>query len=130
MTKAVRIAGVLLYLAMMVLGVFYPLIGVAVLGYLITMVVLGKRKRWCAINCPRGSFYDIIVSKLSFMRPLPKLLKSSITWKILLALFVALMSFQIYMVSHFDGCFKLLQSVLPTYPHTKESRKDKTLSFS
>jgi len=30
----------------------------------------------------------------------------------------------------FDGCFKLIQSVLPTCPHKRESRENKTLSFS
>ena len=32
--------------------------------------------------------------------------------------------------SHFDGCFKLIQSILPTRPHKEEGRENKTFSFS
>jgi hypothetical protein len=32
--------------------------------------------------------------------------------------------------SHFDGCFKLLQGILPTCPHKRKSRENKTLPFS
>jgi len=34
------------------------------------------------------------------------------------------------MGSHFDGCFKLFQSLLPTCPHKEEGRKNKNLSLS
>jgi len=32
--------------------------------------------------------------------------------------------------NHFDGCFKPIQSILPTYPHKRKSRKNKIFSFS
>lgn len=102
MTKLIRILGVSLYLTMMILGIIYPLIGVVVLGYLVAMVLLGRRKKWCSINCPRGSFYDLVISKLSLKNPLPELLRNRLTWKILLVLFLALMSLQLYMVKPFD----------------------------
>ncbi|MCS7233365.1 MAG: FeS-binding protein [Synergistetes bacterium] len=102
MVKFIRIVGVLLYLVMMILGIFYPLIGVVVLGYLVTVVILGRRKKWCSLNCPRGSFYDFIISKLSLKRPLSKFLRNNFTWKLFLILLVLLMVVQFYIVRPFD----------------------------
>ena len=40
-------------------------------------VSLFKGRYWCGNLCPRGNFYDNIVSKFSNKKPVPKLLKSS-----------------------------------------------------
>jgi ferredoxin-type protein NapH len=51
--------------AVIVGGVFYPLIGLAVaicfVGAIVSGVVMGRK--WCGTVCPRGNFWDRIMSK-------------------------------------------------------------------
>lgn len=42
----------------------------------IMISILGKGRYWCGNYCPRGNFYDHIVSKISPNRRVPKFLKS------------------------------------------------------
>lgn len=102
MRKYIRVLGVLLYLTLMVLGFIYPIIGIAVLVYMGAILLIGRRRKWCSIYCPRGSFYDLVISKLSLEGTLPKVLKNKLTWKVLLVIFIILMGLQFYMVRPFD----------------------------
>lgn len=52
------------------LGVIICMIGPIILA------LFGKGRFWCGNICPRGSFYDNIVSKFSNTRKVPKLIKS------------------------------------------------------
>jgi len=58
-------------------GLFYPAIGVGALICMLAPVVVSffKGRRWCANYCPRGSFNDIILSKISRKIKIPNLLK-------------------------------------------------------
>lgn len=42
----------------------------------ITLALLGRGRFWCGNLCPRGLFYDNIVSKFSNSKKVPKLIKS------------------------------------------------------
>ncbi|EDS78173.1 conserved protein, ferredoxin-related [Clostridium botulinum C str. Eklund] len=42
----------------------------------LVLALLGKGRFWCGNICPRGSFYDSVLKKVSNKKPVPKLLKS------------------------------------------------------
>lgn len=44
----------------------------------IILAIMGKGRFWCGNICPRGSFYDNILKKISNKNPVPRLLKSKI----------------------------------------------------
>ncbi len=76
-------------LAFCIIGLIYPVIGIiAVICMLAPSVVAIWRGRlWCGNFCPRGSFNDMILSKLSRNKTLPRILKSKwfrITFLVLL----------------------------------------------
>ena len=62
----------------LVLGFFYPIIGLLALICMIAPVAFAvKRGRWwCGNACPRGNFYDRVLSKYSPHRPIPKFVRS------------------------------------------------------
>ena len=55
-------------------GVIYPLIGFAVAGMVFFFLILSifKSRYWCWHLCPRGSFLDIVMSRFSPNRSMPK----------------------------------------------------------
>ena len=86
---------------------FLPIIGIGglffpVLGYLVPIMIVFflslsffKGRYWCANLCPRGSFLDIVMSKHSPKKPLPKrIAKGWFRWLIFIA--AILMSFLVW----------------------------------
>lgn len=69
----------IVFLIFVTLGTLYPL---CALGAIVCMVgpiflsLIGKGRFWCGNVCPRGSFYDNVLSKLRAGKPTPKILKS------------------------------------------------------
>lgn len=65
----------LVYLA---IGYFYPAIGVIAIICMLAPVLLApfKGRFWCGNACPRGSFYDNVLAKLSPQKPIPAFFKS------------------------------------------------------
>lgn len=59
-------------------GLFYPIIGIAALICMLSPVVVSffKGRLWCGNFCPRGSFNDIVLGKISKKLHIPKFLKS------------------------------------------------------
>lgn len=53
----------------------------------IVLALLGKGRFWCGNICPRGGFYDNIVSKFSKHKPVPKIIKST-AFRILVIMFM------------------------------------------
>lgn len=91
-------------------GLFYPLLGYLVVGMMAILLILAffKGRYWCWNLCPRGAFLDIILSKISFNRFLPKIfLKQWFRWLI----FALFMSFIILRISRTGGDLVAIGSV-------------------
>ncbi|MBM3247879.1 MAG: 4Fe-4S binding protein [Candidatus Omnitrophica bacterium] len=73
-------------------GIFYPLLGYLVLAMMVFFLTFSffKGRYWCWNLCPRGAFLDIVISKASLKKPIPKIfMKQWFRWLI----FVLLMCF-------------------------------------
>ena len=66
-------------LAFCTVGLFFPAIGVIALLCMMAPVFVAfyKGRRWCGVYCPRGSFNDVILSKITARRQIPALFKKS-----------------------------------------------------
>ncbi|WP_018085788.1 4Fe-4S binding protein [Desulfurispora thermophila] len=55
-------------------GWFYPLLGFALLGCMVGAVgiALFDGRSWCNWMCPRGSFFDLFMEKISAKRQIPR----------------------------------------------------------
>lgn len=62
----------------LVVGYFYPVIGFLALICMIAPVSFAVRRGrwWCGNACPRGSFYDRILSRYSPHRPIPAFVRT------------------------------------------------------
>ena len=73
-------------------GLFIPLLGYLVVAMMVFFLALSffMGRYWCWNLCPRGAFLDIVLSKLSANRPLPKIFaKQWFRWSV----FILLMAF-------------------------------------
>ncbi|MBZ4645733.1 MAG: hypothetical protein PWR27_1189 [Petroclostridium sp.] len=68
----------LLLITYCIVGLIYPVVGVIALVCMLAPVGMAffKGRMWCGNYCPRGSFNDIILSKLSRKKGIPKLFTS------------------------------------------------------
>ena len=83
-------------------GFFYPLIGYLVLMFMIFMLVLSifRARFWCWNLCPRGSFLDLILSKISRNRPVPAIFRKEVfRWLVL----GAVISFLLFRLAQTGG---------------------------
>jgi polyferredoxin len=78
-------------------GLFYSLLGylvVAMMAILLTLAFF-KGRYWCWHFCPRGAFLDIVLSKVSLNKTLPKsFVKQWFRW-LIFALFMIFIIFRI-----------------------------------
>lgn len=79
-------------------GWFYPVIGLLLLGCMLGAlgVALYKGRAWCDWMCPRGSFYDLFLSKWSLNRRIPGVVKTKGFRIGVLAALFAILGTQIY----------------------------------
>ena len=80
-------------------GWFYPLIGFLLLGCMAGAIgiALYKGRAWCDWMCPRGSFYDLFLKKLSRRKDIPEFFnKKSVRIAVVLTLLSVLGS-QVYL---------------------------------
>ncbi|AZT91117.1 4Fe-4S binding protein [Caldicellulosiruptor changbaiensis] len=85
----------LLLPTVIIAGLFYPLMGLFAFVCMAGAVVLSfyKGRYWCYRFCPRGAFLDEFISKLSFQRSVPQILKSGFSkafWVVFFMLMMAL----------------------------------------
>lgn len=68
-----------LLLAFVIVSLFDFRIGIAAIICMIAPIIVSifRGRYWCGNLCPRGNFYDNVVSKFSKNRPVPKFLKSA-----------------------------------------------------
>ncbi|TEB16496.1 putative electron transport protein YccM [Pelotomaculum sp. FP] len=61
------------------IGLFFPYIGALALICMLAPVIAAffKGRMWCGHFCPRGSFSDIVISKFSYKKAVPKFIKSN-----------------------------------------------------
>jgi polyferredoxin len=78
-------------------GLFFPLLGYIVVGMMafFLMLAIFKGRFWCWNLCPRGAFLDIVVSKISANKPVPRLFtKEWFRW-LIFVLFLLIISLRI-----------------------------------
>lgn len=83
-------------------GLFYPILGYLVIAMMVFLLILSffKGRYWCWNFCPRGAFLDILMSKFTLNRPLPKIFtKQWFRWLVL----VLLMSFLVFRITKSGG---------------------------
>ncbi|MDP4143601.1 MAG: 4Fe-4S binding protein [Bacillota bacterium] len=79
----------LILFAFLILGLLDFRIGMAAIICMVAPIVLSifRGRYWCGNLCPRGNFYDRVVSKFSSKRKVPRFLKSNY-FRILMVIFV------------------------------------------
>lgn len=78
-------------------GLFYPLLGYMVLVMMIFFLTLSffKGRFWCWNLCPRGAFLDLVLSKFSLDRLLPKVFTRSWFRWLVVVLFISFLIFRL-----------------------------------
>lgn len=61
----------------LIVGYIYPIVGFAALICMLAPIVwaAARGRYWCGNWCPRGSFYDSVMAKLSPNKPIPAVLR-------------------------------------------------------
>jgi ferredoxin-type protein NapH len=88
-------------------GFFYPMLGYLVLAAILFMLVLSifKARFWCWNFCPRGSFLDLGLSKISRNKAIPKIFtKQWFRWSV----FVVIMSLFTLQTIRTEGSIRLI----------------------
>ena len=78
-------------------GLFFPLLGYVVFLMMIFFLILSyfRGRFWCAHLCPRGSFLDLILSKVSRETRIPKIFLNPIFKWVVFGIVIALFVFQL-----------------------------------
>jgi polyferredoxin len=91
-------------------GLFYPFLGylVIVMMAILLMVSLFRGRYWCWNLCPRGAFLDIVLSKVSINKSIPRsFTKQWFRWLV----FFLFMSFLIFRIIRTGGNLIAIGSV-------------------
>ena len=78
-------------------GFFYPILGYLALGMMVSLLILSffKRRYWCWNLSPRGAFLDIVLSKVSRNKPVPKFFTKQWWRWFVFVLFISFLVFRI-----------------------------------
>ena len=85
-------------IAYLIVAYFVPEVGIIALICMIGPVAMAfwKGRYWCGNICPRGSFYDKVVSRISPHKPIPKFVRSK-GFRIFMLVFIfAMFGVQLY----------------------------------
>jgi ferredoxin-type protein NapH len=88
-------------------GFFYPMLGYFVLAAILFMLTLSffKARYWCWNFCPRGSYLDLVLSKISRNKTIPKIfIRGSFRW----IFFIVIMSSFIFQIIRAGGSVKAI----------------------
>lgn len=85
-------------IAFCIIGLFYPVIGIVALICMLSpsIFAFAKGRIWCGNFCPRGSFNDTILAKISRNKKVPQFMKS--TWFRTLFLVILMGAFTIQLI--------------------------------
>lgn len=85
-------------LIFLVVGFFYPVIGILAIVCMIAPVAMSifKGRYWCGHFCPRGSYYDKLISKISRNKKIPRLVRSKPFRGFMLIFIFAMFGIQMY----------------------------------
>ena len=85
-------------LVFLAIGLVYPAIGVIALICMLAPVAVSfyKGRFWCGNFCPRGSFFDNVLSRISPKKPIPPIFRSTGLRVFMLFLIMAVFSIQMY----------------------------------
>lgn len=80
-------------------GWFYPKLGYLLLGCMVGAISIAfyKGRAWCDWMCPRGSFYDLFIGKISRNKKIPDFFKKKTTRFAMLTILLSVLGSQIYM---------------------------------
>lgn len=85
-------------IAYLVIGAFFPIVGLLAFICMVAPVAFAfsRGRFWCGNYCPRGSFWDNVMSKVSLGRKAPDWLRGK-TWRSFMVVFIFTMfGLQIY----------------------------------
>lgn len=87
-------------LIVLTLGFWYPIVGLSMLICMVSPLIVAIRRgrHWCGWICPRGSFFDKVMTKVSPNRSMPKWLSSQVTRYVILAALFGMMGYQLHAV--------------------------------
>lgn len=76
-------------LVFLAVGIIYPVIGLLAIICMLAPVALApyKGRFWCGNFCPRGSFYDNVLARLSPQKPIPAFFRSN-SFRTFMVLFI------------------------------------------
>ncbi|MCM8820205.1 MAG: 4Fe-4S binding protein [Candidatus Omnitrophica bacterium] len=77
-------------------GLFNPVLGYLVFFMMIFFLVLSyfKGRFWCSFLCPRGAFLDLVLSKISLKRKIPKFFYNQKIRMVIFFIFIGFFIFQ------------------------------------
>lgn len=80
-------------------GWFYPILGYLLLGCMVGAVGVAfyRGRAWCNWMCPRGSFFELALSRISPNKPVPSLLKKKGFRIFVLTMLFVVLGTQIYL---------------------------------
>lgn len=79
----------LILLAYLVIGFFYPVIGLLALICMVAPVAFAIRRGrwWCGNACPRGNMYDRLLARFSPHRPIPPFVRTK-SFRLFMVMFI------------------------------------------
>ena len=103
----------IIVLIVSILGVWYPILGYVLLIVFAALFAISPfRGRWfCGNLCPRGSFNDFFIAKISLKKKIPKWTFSM--W-LRVPVFILLMGFMIFRILNTNGLFNKIGMVFVT----------------
>lgn len=81
-------------------GMFYPYLGWGMPPMMILLIFISlfRGRYWCGNICPRGSFFDTIVKKISYNKSIHKIFTNNVFRVTILVLFFALVGYRLFNV--------------------------------